>query len=46
MNTTKIAKFLGKKGGDKTLVKYGKKHFSDAGRKGMASRWKKKLTTK
>lgn len=38
MNT----KTAGKKGGLSTLKKYGKKHFSTAGRKGMAKRWKKK----
>lgn len=30
---------LGKKGGNTTKAKYGKKHFSNAGKLGMARRW-------
>ncbi len=30
-----------KRGGDTTKKKYGSKHFSEAGKKGMAKRWKK-----
>ena len=30
------------KGGRKTLLRYGKKHFSLLGKKGMAIRWGKK----
>lgn len=33
------ASLLGKKGGDTTKKKYGKEHFSKAGRKGMEKRW-------
>jgi hypothetical protein len=35
-----IAKLLGKRGGRKTALLHGKKHFSEAGTKGMAKRWK------
>lgn len=45
MNNSDIAKQLGKSGGKKTLKKYGRKHFSEAGKKGMAKRWGKKLPT-
>jgi hypothetical protein len=34
-------KEAGKIGGLATLTKYGKKHFSDAGKRGMEKRWKK-----
>ena len=37
----KAAQELGKKGGQKTASLHGKKHFSDAGKKGMAKRWAK-----
>ena len=37
-----LAKKLGKAGGSQTLKKHGKKHFSDAGKKGMLARWGKK----
>ena len=30
---------FGRLGGEATARKYGKKHFSDAGKKGMAKRW-------
>ena len=39
--TNKNAQALGKLGGKKTAKKYGKKHFSEAGKKGMAKRWAK-----
>lgn len=32
----------GKLGGDITKKKYGQKHFSNAGKKGMEARWGKK----
>lgn len=38
----KAAQSLGKLGGKATTKKYGKKHFSEAGKKGMAKRWAKK----
>lgn len=34
-------KSIGKKGGEATVKKYGKKHFSEAGKKGMKARWGK-----
>ena len=37
----KAAVSLGKRGGAKTASLYGAKHFSDAGKKGMAKRWGK-----
>jgi len=36
----KAAVSLGKLGGKKTALLYGARHFSEAGRKGMAKRWK------
>ncbi len=39
MNASDIAKQLGKRGGAATKRKYGRKHFSEAGKKGMARRW-------
>lgn len=51
MKTTKqkkvlneAAQALGKLGGNKIKRKYGKKHFAEMGRKGMAKRWKKLST--
>ena len=41
---SKAAQELGKLGGQKTAKKHGKKHFSEAGKKGMAKRWKNKRT--
>lgn len=38
----KAAQQLGSLGGKATVKKYGKKHFSEAGKKGMAKRWGKK----
>jgi hypothetical protein len=38
---SEIAKQLGKLGGLATKKKYGKKHFSEAGKLGMKKRWKK-----
>lgn len=38
-----MAKDLGRLGGFATSKKYGKKHFSEAGKKGMAKRWGKKV---
>ena len=38
----KSAQKLGKIGGQKTASLYGKKHFSNAGKLGMAKRWAKK----
>lgn len=35
------AAFIGALGGKRTMKKYGSKHFSDAGKKGMAKRWAK-----
>lgn len=37
----KPAKKLGKRGGQATSKKYGKEHFSEAGKKGMKVRWGK-----
>jgi hypothetical protein len=37
----KAAQQLGKLGGKSTAKKHGKKHFSNAGKKGMAIRWYK-----
>jgi hypothetical protein len=34
-------KILGKIGGSVTKTRYGKEHFSELGKRGMASRWKK-----
>lgn len=48
MNINEAASKLGKLGGSATLKKHGKKHFSEAGTKGMAKRWKdhkKKIDT-
>jgi hypothetical protein len=39
---SELAKKLGSLGGNKTKKKYGKKHFSDIGKKGMKKRWGKK----
>ena len=39
---SKLAKLLGKRGGNATKAKYGTKHFSTAGKLGMARRWAKK----
>lgn len=42
MTTTEIelaAKKLGKKGGETTAKKYGKSHYSEAGKKGALKRW-------
>lgn len=33
------AAFFGREGGKKTVEKYGMKHFSNAGKIGMAKRW-------
>jgi len=38
----KFAQELGKRGGQTTLKKHGKKHFSSAGKKGNEVRWKNK----
>jgi hypothetical protein len=40
-----IAKKLGQRGGKKTVELHGKKHFSEAGKRGMAKRWKKRRPT-
>lgn len=37
----KYFKKVGSKGGTSTLNKHGKKHFSDIGKKGLATRWGK-----
>lgn len=42
MDIKEIAKQLGKLGGEKTKEKYGSKHYSEAGKKGMAKRWANK----
>lgn len=42
MTPSEIAKQLGSLGGKKTVAKYGKKHFSDAGKKSALKRWGKK----
>jgi hypothetical protein len=34
-----VAKHFGRIGGNTTLKKHGVKHFSEAGKKGMAKRW-------
>lgn len=39
MNKSEIAKQLGKIGGASTMKKYGKKHFSKAGKLGAKKRW-------
>lgn len=39
----KAAQSLGKLGGQATAKKLGSKHFSEAGKKGMAKRWHSKL---
>lgn len=39
MDASAIAKRLGKRGGQMTASRHGKKHFSAAGKKGMAKRW-------
>ena len=44
--TNKAAQELGKLGGEATAKKHGKKHFSDAGKKGMAKRWANEPTPK
>ena len=36
---------FGKQGGDATKKRYGRKHFSEAGKIGMAKRWGKKKKT-
>lgn len=41
----KNAQELGKLGGKATAKKYGKDHFSQAGKKGMKKRWGKKEST-
>lgn len=43
--TNKHAKALGKLGGEATKKKHGKEFYSEIGKKGMASRWKKKDKT-
>lgn len=40
------AKQLGATGGQATVKKYGKSHFSEAGKKGMAKRWGKEIVEK
>lgn len=35
-----LGRLMGRIGGKSTLLKYGKAHFSNAGKLGMASRWK------
>lgn len=42
--TDHIGKLYGKLGGISTKKRYGKKHYSDIGKKGMASRWGDKST--
>jgi len=41
MKKSEAAQKLGKLGGEATAKKYGKKHFSEAGKKGMKARWEK-----
>lgn len=43
MDIKSAGALLGKKGGDTTKKLYGKKHFSEAGKKGMESRWGKRV---
>lgn len=40
--TLKMFKKAGAKGGRATMKKYGRDHFSDAGKKGAIKRWGKK----
>lgn len=40
MEINEAAQLLGKKGGNTTKKKYGSKHYSEAGKKGMDARWK------
>jgi general stress protein YciG len=46
MGISKAAQELGKRGGQTTASRHGKKHFSDAGKKGMARRWSQNSKTK
>lgn len=41
MNIREAATIIGKKGGKTTKKKYGKKYYSELGKKGMKSRWNK-----
>lgn len=41
-NMNLISQEIGKQGGKKTASLYGKKHYSEAGKRGMAKRWGKK----
>jgi general stress protein YciG len=41
-DTKEIAKLLGQRGGLKTKQKYGKKHYKEMSKKGLAKRWGKK----
>ena len=40
----KLFRNFGKQGGETTKKRYGTKHFSEAGKLGMAKRWGKKAT--
>jgi hypothetical protein len=42
VDISRYAVQTGKQGGNVTKRKYGSKHFSEAGKKGMAKRWGKK----
>ncbi len=39
LDTKIMASLLGRKGGQATSKKYGKKHYSQIGKKGMLKRW-------
>lgn len=39
---SEAAAAMGRKGGKAKLKKYGKKHYSEMGKKGMETRWGKK----
>lgn len=42
MDVSEIAKELGKRGGEATVKKYGKEHFSEMGKKSQRGKSKKK----
>jgi hypothetical protein len=46
VDISRYAVQTGKQGGNVTKRKYGSKHFSEAGKKGMAKRWGKQPVKK